>query len=232
MILSAHQPQYLAYTGYFAKMAQADIFILLDTVQFKKNEWINRNRLKGPNGVQFITVPVSFKFGEAIREVKIANHIPWRKNHLQTIRSCYGKAPYFHILFPVLQELIAQDCDNLSWLNIQLVRRMAKILGIKTKIIVASELPSMPDNPDLRLLEICRHFNCDIYLAGAGGRDYMELSIWENSGVKVIFQQFMEPPRKQLFGEFVPNLSIVDLYMNEGEKSLEILRRAGENCIK
>ena len=79
MILAAHQPQYLAYTGYFDKLDQADVFILLDTVQYKKNEWINRNRIKTPNGPLFVTVPVSFNFGDAIKDVSVALEVDAEK---------------------------------------------------------------------------------------------------------------------------------------------------------
>lgn len=227
MILAAHQPQYLAYTGYFSKIDQADVFILLDTVQYKKNEWINRNRLKGPNGVQFITVPVSFKFGDRIKDVVIADKVLWRKKHLQTIRTCYGKAPFISSFIPLMESMFAEDDEYLGFLNIRLIREIAGLLGISTTIETASELPPMPDHPDRRLIALCQHFNCDTYLAGAGGKDYMDLSIWEKSGVDVVFQRFEEPSRRQLFGDFIPNLSIIDLYMNEGGGCLNLLRQAG-----
>jgi hypothetical protein len=226
MILSAHQPQYLAYTGYFDKMDQADIFVLLDTVQYKKNEWINRNRLKGPNGVQFITVPVSFNFGDRILEAKIAPDPTWRKKHLQTLRTLYAKTAYFQEFYKLLEDILAVDTDSLSELNILTVTKISHKLGIKTRLEIASSLPEMPEDPDRRLIALCRHFNCDTYLAGSGGKDYMNLEVWKNSGVEVVFHHFVEPTRKQLYSPFEPNLSIADLYMNEGGKSMDILRNA------
>ena len=231
MILAAHQPQYLAYTGYFDKIDQADVFILLYTVQYKKNEWINRNRLKGPNGVQFITVPISFKFGDPVKDVTIADKVPWRKKHLQTVRTCYGKAHFLSSFISLLERVFTGGDEYLGSLNIRLIREIVDLLGISTTIEVASNLPPMPEHPDRRLIALCRHFDCDTYLAGAGGRDYMDLSIWEQSGVKVVFQRFEEPIRSQLFGEFIPNLSIADLYMNEGDGSLNLLRRARKTCL-
>jgi hypothetical protein len=226
MTLTAHQPQYLAYTGYFDKMDRADIFVLLDTVQFKKNEWINRNRLKGPAGPQFITVPVSFNFGDRIMQVKIAHDPTWRKKHLQTLRTLYAKTAYFQEFYKLLEGILAVDTDSLSELNIALIEKIAERLGINTRLEITSQLPEMPEDPDRRLIALCRHFNCETYLAGSGGRDYMDLSVWEKSGVKVVFHQFQEPVRKQLYGAFEPNLSIADLYMNEGENSMKLLRNA------
>ena len=231
MILAAHQPQYLAYTGYFDKLDQADVFILLDTVQYKKNEWINRNRIKTPNGPLFITVPVSFSFGDAVSDVKLIPHNPWRKKHLQSIRTYYGKAEYFREYIALFQQTIWDEFETLGQLNNAFVKAAAGWLGIETQLGIASALPEMPEQPDQRLIGLAKHFGCDTYLAGAGGRDYMDKSIWDNSGIKVKFQHFEEPERKQLKGDFEPNLSIIDLLMNEGDDSLKLLRGARKDSL-
>jgi len=231
LILAAHQPQYLAYTGYFDKLDQADVFVLLDTVQYKKSEWINRNRIKTPNGPIFITVPVSFSFGDAIREVKLIPNNPWRKKHLQSLRTYYGKAEYFREYIALFQKFLWQEFDSLGGMNNAFVKAAAHWMGISTRIEVASTLPEMPDQPDRRLIELARHFGCDTYLAGSGGRDYMDRAIWEEAGIEVKFQQFGEAERTQLKGDFEPNLSIIDLLMNEGDDSLEILRRSRKESL-
>jgi len=230
MILAAHQPQYLAYTGYFDKIDQADVFILLDTVQYKKNEWINRNRIKTPNGPLFITVPVSFNFGDSVKDTKIAFE-SWKKKHLQSLRTYYAKAPYFNVFFPRMESFFQIDFAYLGALNCQLVKILAEWLGIQTRIEIASQLPDMPQQPDLRLIELSRLLGCDSYLAGTGGKDYMNHSIWQNSEINVKFQDFLEPLRRQLYGEFIPNLSIIDLMMNEGDQSLNILRQARRKSL-
>ncbi|MBL7190504.1 WbqC family protein [bacterium] len=228
MLLAAHQPQYLAYTGYFAKIDRADKFVLLDTVQFKKNEWQNRNRIKGPNGVQFITVPVSFNFGDTIKNVTIPEKEKWRKKHLMTVKTCYSKAPFFNEFYSWFEESLSQEWVRLGDLNNHTVTGLMKLLGISTEVFIASELPEMPEHPDRRLIGLCKYLGCDTYLAGEGGGDYMDLNIWKDSGINVVFQRFREPVRKQLFGDFEPNLSAADLYMNEGNNSLDLLRRGSE----
>ena len=230
MILAAHQPQYLAYTGYFDKLDQADVFVLLDTVQYKKNEWINRNRIKTPNGPLFVTVPVSFSFGDTIKDVRLIPNNPWLRKHLQSIRTYYGKAEYFKEYIALLQQILMREYDTLSELNNTIIIEIARWLGIETRIETASNLPEMPDQPDRRLIELAKHFGCDTYLAGSGGRDYMDASIWQGSGVKVQFQQFEEPERMQMHGDLIPNLSIIDLLMNEGGESLKILRQVRKSC--
>jgi len=105
MIITIHQPQYLPWLGYFDKARQADVFILLDDVQFKKNEWQNRNRIRTAQGWQWLTVPVLHDFGAKINGIKINNKISWRANHQKAIELNYGKAPYFKEYFPYFQEV-------------------------------------------------------------------------------------------------------------------------------
>jgi len=95
MIVAIHQPQYLPWLGYFDKMNRADAFVLLDTVQFKKNEFQNRNQIKGPGGPQWLTVPVLQKLGQDIKDVRINTTVTWRKKHLAALNSCYGRAPFY-----------------------------------------------------------------------------------------------------------------------------------------
>lgn len=99
MICAIHQPQTYPWLGYFAKIMQADIFIFLDNVQFKKNEWQNRNKIRTPQGWIWLTVPVIHHFGQKIDEVKINNTVNWRKKHLQTLQTYYGRAPFFKLYF-------------------------------------------------------------------------------------------------------------------------------------
>jgi hypothetical protein len=177
MILAVHQPQYLPWLGYFAKFDRADIFVVLDTVQFKKNEWQNRNRIKTAQGPQWLTVPVQYRFPQRINEVSINNHDRWQHKHWQTLVSNYRKAPYWEYFAPVMEEMLTQPWDSIARLNLFSVKRIAQILGITTPLYVASELPPFPDDPDERLVAIAKHFAADFYLAGSGGRDYMELDL-------------------------------------------------------
>ncbi len=95
MIVSVHQPQYLPWLGYFDKIERSDIFVFLDNVQFKKNEWQNRNKIKTSEGWQWLSVPVIHKFMQKISEVKINNTVWWGKKHLNALVTNYSKAPFF-----------------------------------------------------------------------------------------------------------------------------------------
>ena len=227
MIVAVHQPQYLPWLGYFAKIDRADVFVLLDTVQFKKNEWQNRNRIKTADGWQWLTVPVTYRFPQRIHEVAVNNRERWQHKQRQAIVSNYRKAPCWDSIAPFIEEILTPQWDCLAALNIATVRKLAKILGIETPLYVASELPAFPEDPDERLIAVTKHFGADTYLAGSGGRDYMNLDRYEQNGIKVLFQEYRHPVYEQRFGAFEPFMSVVDLLFNHGKESLSILRGEG-----
>ena len=227
MIVSVHQPQYLPWLGYFDKIDRADAFVLLDNVQFKKNEWQNRNRIKTANGPQWLTVPVLYKFPQLISEVGVNNTERWQHRQRQSILSNYRKTPHWKLLEDFFEEVFSRSWDLISNLNIHVVKGLVKILGIDTPIRVASELGHFPEDPDERLIAITKRLGGDTYLAGSGVYGYMDLEKYGKSGIRVIFQEYRHPEYRQLFGSFEPGMSIVDLLYKHGGESLRILRGNG-----
>ncbi|MBU4343802.1 MAG: WbqC family protein [Desulfobacteraceae bacterium] len=224
MIVAVHQPQYLPWLGYFDKIDRADIFVLLDNVQFKKNEWQNRNRIKTAQGSQWLTVPVRYKFSQLINQVEINNRDKWQHRQRQAIISNYKKAPYWSLLEEFFEEIFLSKWQYISQLNIYVMKKLTELLGITTPIYVASELGEFPEDPDDRLIAMAKHFDADTYLAGGGGREYMNMEKYAESGIEVIFQEYRHPVYNQLFGDFKPFMSAVDLIYNHGRASLGILR--------
>lgn len=224
MIVSVHQPQYLPWLGYFDKIDKADVFVLLDTVQFKKNEWQNRNRIKTAQGAQWLTVPVMYRFPQLIREVEINHREKWQHKQRQAMLSNYRKAPFWSMLEPFFEEIFSTRWDGIARLNIHVVKKLTEILGIETPLFVASEIGAFPEDPDERLIAITRHFGADRYLAGSGGHGYMDLEKYREQGVEVIFQHYRHPVYNQLYGDFEPFLSVIDLIFNHGKESLDIIR--------
>ena len=196
--------------------------MLLDNVQYKKNEWQNRNR--GAAGPQWLTIPVSGRFGQEIGELDIAQRENWQARHLKTLRTCYSRAPHFAETFSHYERIASRRWEKLADLNVQLLRDLVEQLNLETKILLASELGPLPDHRDERLIELCRKCGARNYLAGAGGRGYMELERYQAAGLDVIFQDYQHPAYPQLFGPFTPNLSVLDLLFNCGPTSMEILR--------
>ena len=224
MIVSVHQPQYLPWLGYFDKIDKADVFVLLDTVQFKKNEWQNRNRIKTAQGAQWLTVPVMYRFPQLIREVEINHREKWQHKQRQAMLSNYRKAPFWSMLEPFFEEIFSTRWDGIARLNMHVVKKLTEILGIETPLFVASEIGAFPEDPDERLIAITRHFGADRYLAGSGGHGYMDLEKYREQGVEVIFQHYRHPVYNQLYGDFEPFLSVIDLIFNHGKESLDIIR--------
>ena len=231
MIVAVHQPQYLPWLGYFDKMDRCNLFVLLDSVQFKKNEWQNRNRIKTATGWQYLTVPVRHRFPQSIVDVRIDDRADWARKHLQALMVHYGKAPYFFDHLPFLREVYAKRWESLCELCIYLIQYLASAMVITAKVARSSERQFSAE-PTERLIEICRWAGADSYLAGAGGLHYMRLDRFQQEGIRVLQQEFEPPIYPQQYGRFEPNLSIVDLLFNCGPKGLEILRssRKGAGC--
>lgn len=226
MKVAIHQPQYLPWLGYFDKIDQADCFVLLDDVQFKKNEWQNRNRIKTGTGWQWLTVPVLHRLHQQISEVRINQTVSWSRKHLQALISNYGSAPFFELYQPFFEEIYAREWMHLLDLNLATITYLVEALGIQTKMVMASSLP-VPAELEAtdRLVAICAALGADTYLSGVGGRGYLDVSRFEQAGIRVLFQTFQTEPYPQRFEGFIPDLSVVDLLFNCNEQSLQILRQ-------
>lgn len=230
MKVAIHQPHYLPWLGYLAKMDATDRFIFLDTVQYEKNGWQNRNKIRatrsvGARGWQWLTVPVRAPLGTVIREVAIDTAQPWARKHCQAIRLNYARAPYFDRYFPPLEELLSRPWRSLAELNVAVTRSLATAFGISTQTVLASELPISSSDPTERLLSLCRALGGDTYLAGRDGAVYMALDLFHKAGMTVLVQEYEHPVYPQAQGEFLPFLSALDLLLTHGEFGLQILRR-------
>jgi hypothetical protein len=224
MIVTIHQPQYLPWLGYFDKMDQADVFVLLDNVQFKKNEWQNRNRIKTAQGWQWITVPTLYRFPSLIRDVQINVDVPWAHKHRQALFTHYCRAPYFQQHSNFFTATYTQRWQNLADLNVHVIRYLTTALGINTPLVLASALPTS-EEPTERLITICKALGATAYLSGKDGGKYLQAARFAEEGIDLLFQDFNHPVYAQLYGEFLPQLSAIDLLLNCGSASLSILRQ-------
>ena len=216
MRIAVHQPQFMPWLGYFDKMDKVDVFVLLDNVQFKKNEFQNRNKIKTSNNCIWLTVPVNFSFGDNISDVRIDNKHDWQKKHMHALQTNYGKAMFFKDYQPALEELYKRQYAFLSLLNIDTINLIKEMFSIKTEVVTASSIQDLSEEPTERLLDICRHFNADTYQAGSGGKTYMECERFKDAGIKLLFQHFVHPEYKQLYDTFEPLMSAIDFIFNAG----------------
>jgi len=231
MIVAVHQPHYLPWTGYFDKIDSADIFVLLDTVQFEKNGWQNRNRIKTPEGWMWLTVPVEHRFGTSIAETGIDHRQRWGRKHRNALAANYSRAPFYSRYAGFLDDLYSREWESLSALNGEILAFLLRDMGIRTEIIRASSLGELPDDPNERLACLVGKLGGDTYLAGSGCAGYFRAEPFRNAGIRVVFQDYIPAEYPQLHGAFLPGLSAVDVLCNCGGESLEIIRKGRRTVL-
>lgn len=225
MKVAIHQPQYLPWLGYLAKWAAADLFVFLDTVQYEKNGWQNRNRIKTPDGARWLTVPVRARLGTRIADVSIDVEQPWPARHLRAIEGAYADAPYWPSVRDALGQLYAEPWDRLAPTAVASAQVLAQALGVTTETRLASSFVVDDDDPTGRLVALCKAVGADTYLAGGHGARYMDGKRFADAGIRVLYQAYSHPIYAQQHGDFVPFLSGLDLLLMHGDASLAILRR-------
>lgn len=227
MIAAIHQPHYLPWAGYLDKMDRADIFILLDTVQFTKGGWQNRNRLRTADGWQWVTVPVLQTPGQLLHEVRIdPKQSAWSRKHRNALQTHYGGAPHFGPVRDALDPIWEAAWDRLTPLCEATLTVLTDLTGIDTRVLKASDLEETPQDADGRLIALCKQAGAMTYLAGPDGPSYMDMGRWEEAGVEVVIQEFTHPVYHQPFEGFQAGMSSVDLLCNCGRDTLGLLRAA------
>lgn len=223
--VAIHQPNYLPYLGYFYKIANCDKFVFLDNVQYGKNGFVNRNRIKTPNGEAWLTVGVFTKrhFGQLINEAKTNNGVNWRYDHWRSIQLNYARALHFGEYGSDVEKTYLRHWSYLANFNERLIKVICGLLGIRNvQFFRASELKVSGGGTEL-LVNICKSIGGDAYLSGASGEKYMDEELFKKESIKVLYSEFEHPIYTQLWGGFTPDMSIIDLLFNEGARSLEIL---------
>ena len=215
MILAAHQPAYLPWLGYFEKISKSDTFIFLDSVQFEKNSFTNRNLIKTAQGTQWLTVPVKTKdhLSSSLCQIKIDPTQKWKLKHLQAIRINYAKAPYFSKLFPLLEALYQVEFEYLADFCFHHLVFWLRYLGIEREILRSSQL-SITSKKSQLILDLCLSLGANEYYSGKLGADYLDEDSFRRKKIEIQYQDFQGFQYPQLYGHFVPHLSILDFCMN------------------
>jgi len=227
--VSIHQPEHLPWLGFFHKVMSVDEFVILDNVQFEKNYFQNRTKIRTKEGWQYITVPLKkFHSTQKISEIEISHNHTWEWHNLNKIQNSYRRANYFPSYFTDFQKIYSEKVAMLCDFNITLIDFLLKMFEIPTKIILASDLTSHPEaTGTARLIDICKTLNADVYLSGQFGKEYLDLSEFEKEKIQVEFQEFGYPEYKQQYQPFIP-VSAIDLLFNCGEQSKKII----QDCVK
>jgi len=221
-IVSIRQPVYLPYLGFFKKIQSSDVFVFLDDVQYERGDFDNRNKIRTNEGFIWLTVPVYNKSGQIFMDAKIVNNQNWNKKQRNAIEINYRKAPYFEKYSKDIFSILEKKFESLIDLNLEFIKYFMSVLDLKTKTIRSSKL-GITSTKSERLLEICKRYRATVYLSGELGKNYLDEKIFHNAGIKILYEKFHHTTYNQIHGSFIPNMSIIDLLFNEGDKSKEIL---------
>ena len=224
MILTAHQPVYLPWLGLFHKIALADKFVFFSEVQYLPKDWMNRNKIKSAAGEILLTVPVLRKGyrDKKTSELEINNETNWQEKHLKSIMINYKKAPFFDNYIQFFQDTYTKKWQYLADLNEYMLRWFLKEIGIKTEFLKASDYDFEGTKSDL-VLDMCKKLDANTYIFGTLGRDYAKIDDFKNAGIHLFFQDYNHPTYRQLYGDFISNLSVIDLLFNCGPNSYKII---------
>ena len=228
-VVAIHQPNFIPWLGFFYKLAQADTFILLDTVQFSTGSYTNRTRIRSSEGDRWLTIPVKHHFGDPIRDVVSTPGKQWRAEHLTTLRMCYGRYRFFDDVFPLVESWYRENVsDHLAEFNENIIRRVAELLNFRTNIVRSSTLGCTGSKTEL-ILCLARSVGASVYLSGQGGATYQDEQGFRNAGIELRYSDFIHPVYPQRYVPFVTGLSILDMLFSCGPLAVrEVLHARSE----
>jgi hypothetical protein len=224
MIVSIIQPSFLPWLGYFEQMFCADAFVYLDDVNYTKQDWRNRNRLKSPYGVKYITVPVeNGDNGRVfIKDVRISYERNWIGKMLAQIRDWYSKAPYYRRMMPIIGDVINRRYERLVDLIYELNREIMRALRMSVPVYLSSSFKTAEDKNE-RLVDIVKCLNATVLYDGKSAEHFIDRDAFRKCGCEVVFQNYQHPQYNQLWGPFESHLSVIDLLMNCGDVSMDTI---------
>ena len=230
-VVACHQPNFLPWLGFFAKIARADVFFLLDDVQFtqgaNRHNWTSRVRIGAANGPMWLSLPVrrSGEGRQLILDLKTDSQSGWLPKMLKTLDESYRKAPHSAECLPPIIEILKHHQGSVCETNVALMGGICQMLGLRTTIIRSSQRP-VEGNATARLVNLTRLANGTVYLSGDGADDYQLVGEFNSAGIKLRKLGFrVQPYPQQRGGDFAPGLSIVDALCNVGiERTKELLK--------
>lgn len=219
------QSNYIPWKGYFDIIGSVDAFVLYDDMQYTKNDWRNRNKIKTQNGLQWLSIPVRQEsLHQKINETKIID-AKWNVNHWRSLSQSYAKAPYFKAYKERFEALFLEEkSECISDINRHFIDAINAMLGITTKIYDSREFV-LAEGKSERLLALCQELGATTYLSGPAARDYLDESIFETAGIGVEWMDYSGYKEyHQLFPPFEHGVSVIDLILNEGENAKNFLK--------
>ena len=224
LIVACHQPNFLPWAGYFAKLMHCDCFVILDDAQMPGGgSYVSRTRVADPGGSRWLTVPITRSFGQKIFEVKLALQQDWQTRHLTSIRQLFAKAPHLDDVLSLLQQPYEAKHVQLSAFNLHLLERVLAFLGIRRKMYLSSEM-NIDSTGDQRLIDLVQQVGGDCYLSGRGGKNYQDPAKFAAAGIDLNVMDYQPIAYTRGKQDFVPGLSILDLIAWCGRDVFDYLR--------
>ncbi len=213
------QSNYIPWKGYFDAISKVDTFVVYDDMQYTKRDWRNRNLIKTPQGLKWLSIPVnvSGKFFQKINEAETQDSF-WIQSHLDALKQNYSKAACFREVWPWIQDLY-HGCKstNLSEINQYFIRAFMEFLGIDTPIRNSSEFV-LNEERTMRLVDICVDLKATDYFSGPAAKPYMQENFFEEKAIRVHYFDYSGYPEyPQLYPPFEHGVSILDLVFNTGK---------------
>ena len=217
------QPMFFPWAGLFEQIILADTYVHYNTVQFPTGRsFMNRVQIKTSNGSQWLTVPIKHQGIQSINQVEIDYSQQWKDKHLKTLRQNYSKSQFFMEMLAIVSSIYAKKFRYLSDLNIYSIEYISNYFGIETKFVTSSQYLFSSSSSEL-LLNITESLNGDVYITGHGAKNYLEHSIFEKKGISVNYMNYEKISYPQLYGEFTPFVSILDLIANLGKEGRTVM---------
>ncbi len=223
-----HQPDFIPYLGFFHRFLSSDQYLVLDHVQFvngSSRAWTHRDKIKTPKGAQWLSVSVHKAPRDTpINQIVLSDVVDWRSDNLRLLEANYRQAPFYDEIMPHLRRLYEQPVTMLADFNLCSIRMLMSLLDVERPMVLSSSLEPQGAKNEL-LVDLLQKVGASHYLSGVGARDYMDESIFRAAGIEVLWQDFRHPVYPQLFGDFEPYLSAIDVLFNCGvDASRRLLR--------
>lgn len=223
------QSSYLPWRGFFDFISTVDVFIFHDDIQYTKNDWRNRNKIKAEDDIKWLTMPVKKdKVNKTIANTFLVNEKYWKKKHLRVIGHYYRNCSYKEILNQLISDSLDIEHKTISELNIYLIKRICKYLKIDTTILNSNELKVEGQKTE-KIINLLKKIKADTYLSGPRADSYLDKELFVRNNINLEYKSYKYKQYPQLGSSFINNLSIIDLIANCGEKSIDFIKSQEEN---
>jgi hypothetical protein len=223
-----HQPDFIPYLGFFQRFLHADLYVALDHVQFvngSRRAWTHRDKIKTPQGERWLSISVKKAPRDTpINQIELSTDTDWREAHLRLLAENYRRSAHFAEIMPAVEALYARPCTRLSEFTLYSIEMLMDMLDVRIPIVLSSTLSPVGAKNEM-LVDLLQKVGASHYLSGVGARDYFDPAPFDAAGIKVIWQEFVHPVYPQLFGDFVPYLSSLDMLFNCGIERSRLLIR-------